>query len=152
MATNLKKLVKQTMDKTLYCSLATAEKGRVWVCPVAFAYDNQMDIYFISNLRSRHIKNIARNNKVAVAIYTTDQKVKGHKAGVQLEGTATRVHGHSHIERAYYIYFRRLPEWDDADVSYFKAKKAEWPLFKINTAKLFYFNNKLFGETAKRVL
>ncbi len=51
------------MNSTFYCTLATHEKGNPWVAPVAFAYDNNFNIYFVSSQSSRHMKDISRNNR-----------------------------------------------------------------------------------------
>ncbi len=149
---DLKPLVKRAMDKTLYCSLATARNGRAWVCPVAFAYDSSFNLYFVSSPKSRHMKNIALDGSVSVAIYSTGQPAKGAKVGIQLEGRAVRVRGDANIDKAYKVYFGRLPKWEDTDESYFKGKNPEWPFVKIKVTRLFYFNNGLFGEEKRRVL
>ena len=147
--TSLKKLVKKCMNSTFYCTLATHEKGNPWVAPVAFAYDNNFNIYFVSSQSSRHMKDISRNNKVAVAIYTTVQKVTSPKIGVQLEGKVRQVKG-LEILKAYKVYFGRLVAWEGATVAYFRSRGAEWKFYKVNTSKLFYFNQK-FGDERQAV-
>ena len=148
---NLSKLVEKCMDSTYYCSLATSESSAAWVSPVAFAYDSDFNLYFVSSMASRHMRNIMRNPRVAVAIYTTAQKVSGSKVGVQLEGRAEAVKGPMNMLRAYKIYFGRLIKWEGATLDYFKKRNAEWRFFKISTTKLFYFNNGLYGEERQRV-
>ena len=139
---NLKALVKKCMNSTLYCAVATYGKGNLWAAPVVFAYDNNLNLYFISDPKSRHMINISRNKKVAVAIYTTKQKITSSKIGVQLEGNAEWVNGPLNVLKAYKLYFSRNVKWRGATLKYFKSAKA---LVKINTTDLFYFNNDMFG-------
>ncbi|MCW6160498.1 MAG: pyridoxamine 5'-phosphate oxidase family protein [Candidatus Micrarchaeales archaeon] len=147
----LKELVRKCMESTYYCTIATSENGSAWASPVAFAYDKDFNLYFVSSTSSRHMKNIARNSRIAVAIYTTVQKVAGPKIGVQLEGRVEIVKGTLNILKAYKTYFGRLVKWDGATLKYFRSRNPEWKFFKVNTARLFYFNNGLFGEERQRV-
>lgn len=137
------------MDSTFYCTLATHENGNPWVAPVAFSYDKSFNIYFVSSQASRHMKDISRNNKVAVAVYTTIQKATAPKIGIQLEGKVEPVKSQE-IPKAYKIYFGRLAAWEGATIPYFKSKDAEWKFYKVSTTKLFYFNQR-FGEERRRV-
>ncbi len=140
--------MKKCLDSTLYCALATYEREGVWIAPVVFAYDNDFNLYFVSGPESRHMKNISHNKNVAVAIYSTKQKITGPKIGVQLEGDAEWVKGPINILKAYNLYFKRNVKWSGATLQYFKSAKA---LAKVTSTKLFYFNNGLFGEERKRV-
>jgi uncharacterized protein YhbP (UPF0306 family) len=148
---NLKKLVKRCMDSTLYCSIATSGNGGIWIAPVAFAADSAFNIYFLSSPKSRHMKSIARDGRVAASIFTTQQKAAGPKIGIQLEGNARLLTNGKEVEKAYRTYFSKLPKWKDTDVSYFKDKGCEWPFVMIRTKALYYFNNGVYGEERKRV-
>ncbi len=147
--TNLNELGKKCMDSTLYCALATHGKDGVWTAPVVFAYDRDFNLYFVSNPKSRHMRNISQNRKVSVAVYSTKQKITGPKVGVQLEGYAEWVKGPINTLKAYNLYFKRNVKWSGATLKYFRSAKA---LVKVTPTKLFYFNNSLFGEDRQRVL
>lgn len=148
---NLRNLVKKCMDSTQYCSLATTSRTGVSVCPVVFSYDSDFDLYFVSSPKSEHMKNILKDSRVAVAVYRTYQKLKSEKIGMQLKGKATLLKKGAEIETAYKVYFDRIPEWADTDVSYFKDKSCEWPFIRIERKMLYYFNNGLFGEEKQKV-
>lgn len=148
MMANLKELAKKCMDSTLYCALATHENGGAWVAPVVFAYDRDFNLYFVSGPKTRHMKNISRNGKVSIAIYSTQQKITGPKIGVQLEGYAEWVKGPVNILKGYNLYFKRNVKWSGATLKYFRGNKV---LAKVTTTRLFYFNNGLFGEERQKV-
>lgn len=66
-------------------SLATVKDNKPWVCEVHFAYDDALNIYFVSKLSTRHCKEIAENANVAGNI------VKQHEltelpGGIYFEG------------------------------------------------------------------
>ncbi len=147
----VKELVKKCAASTMYCSIASAGNGGVWISPVAFATDSKFDVYFVSSPRSRHMKNISKSGGVAVAIYNTAQKALGGKIGVQMEGKAKPVKDMRGIENAYRIYFSKLPEWPKTDVSYFKDKNCEWPFVKITAKAVYYFDSDRFGDRRVKV-
>jgi uncharacterized protein YhbP (UPF0306 family) len=147
---NIRTLVKKCMDSTLYCSLGTSGSAGVWVSPVAFAYDKNLNMYFVSSPGSHHMKNLAKDSRVSVAVYTTKQDAEGPKIGVQLRGIA-KLLGGKEIEAAYKVYFGRLPEWEDTDILYFMKRDCEWRFVKIEPKDLYYFDNGRFGENRRRV-
>ena len=53
------------------------------------------------------------------------------------------------VLKAYRLYFSRNVKWKGATLKYFKSARA---LVKINTTKLFYFNNSMFGEERQRAI
>jgi nitroimidazol reductase NimA-like FMN-containing flavoprotein (pyridoxamine 5'-phosphate oxidase superfamily) len=147
---NIRTLVKKCMDSTLYLSLGTSGSAGVWVSPVAFAYDKSLNMYFVSSPESHHMKNIAKDQRVSVAVYATKQSAEGSKVGVQLRGMAKLLEGRE-IESAYKVYFGRLPEWEDTDISYFKTRDCEWRFVRIEPKDLYYFDNGRFGENRQKV-
>lgn len=83
---DLNKYLKACLESTTFCSIATVDPKGVWVNPVFFAYDKDLNLYFISQMHSRHMQNIVNNKRVAVSIYKTEQK--DDICGTYLEGEA----------------------------------------------------------------
>jgi len=84
---DIEKAVREYIDKTVYLSLATVKDNAPWVCEVHFAYDEELNLYFLSLKSRRHSQEIAENPKVAGDIidkYTLGQA----PVGVYFEGTA----------------------------------------------------------------
>lgn len=81
-----KKYLTDCMQSTEYCCIATVDPKGVWSNPVYFSWDDNFNFYFISQMHSRHMQNIQKNQRISAAIYKTEQK--GDIAGIQLEGTA----------------------------------------------------------------
>lgn len=77
-------------------TLATAADGEPWNCTLAFAPDDDLDLYFLSDPSTRHCREIATDPRVAVALHDADTVGDRSRArGLQAVGTATRLHGAS---------------------------------------------------------
>lgn len=80
-------IVRENIDKTVHMSLATAADGAPWVCEVHFAYDDDLNLYWLSLTSRRHSQEIAQNPNVAGNII--DKFALGAPVtGVYFEGTA----------------------------------------------------------------
>ena len=91
MAINVNKLARSIIQNNQYVSIATVdEKGKPWISPVAYAHDNNWNLYFVSMTTSRHCINIEKNSNVAVAIFDS-QQVWGEGVGLQIEGKVETV-------------------------------------------------------------
>ncbi|KKU74465.1 MAG: Pyridoxamine 5'-phosphate oxidase-related FMN-binding protein, partial [Candidatus Wolfebacteria bacterium GW2011_GWA1_47_6] len=91
MAIDVQKLAKEILESNQYMTIGSAGKnGTAWVSPVVYAYDNDLNLYFVSHIRSKHCVNIGQNKSVAVAIFDSHQLI-GDGVGLQIEGTAKRV-------------------------------------------------------------
>ncbi|HZX49536.1 MAG TPA: pyridoxamine 5'-phosphate oxidase family protein [Candidatus Paceibacterota bacterium] len=148
-----KKYIGECLESTKYCALATNDPEGVWVNPVYFAYDSSYNFYFISQLESRHMKNIAKNAQVSVGIYST-QQTGGDVVGIQLIGEAHALGNEADIQKAYEVYYgRKNPETKrdlEKSESDFMGSSA-WHLVQIVPAKMYYFDTRFFEEVRQQV-
>lgn len=80
-------IIREYLPQISHLSLATSHTNTPWVCEVRFAYDDGLNLYFISSPNARHSQEMAKNPRVAGNIITqhfNNQKVRG----VYFEGTA----------------------------------------------------------------
>ncbi len=66
-------------------SLATVQDGRPWAAAVFYASDAELNLYFVSDSRTRHGRDMQANNLVAGAI-NPDCGTWDDVKGLQLEG------------------------------------------------------------------
>lgn len=66
-------------------SLATSEQGQPWVATVFYASDAELNLYFVSDSRTRHGRHMQANARVAGAI-NPDCGTWDEVKGLQLEG------------------------------------------------------------------
>ncbi len=86
-------LCKKIIKTNWYMTLATASgSGVPWAAPVYYAVDDQYCFYFISQLKTTHIKHIFASPKVAFAIFDSRQK-EGTGNGVQGKGGVQMLKG-----------------------------------------------------------
>lgn len=80
-----KKLILDHLKDVYVMQLATARNGQPWICNVHFYADDDLNLYWLSNVNTRHSQDIAANPRtaVAMAVHTEMPLV-----GVQLEGDA----------------------------------------------------------------
>ena len=76
-----KKKLLEFLKSNKLMSLATHSK-KLWISTVYYAVNNNLNIYFISNPKTRHGKDILLNREVACSIADSHQKVKEKKRGV----------------------------------------------------------------------
>jgi general stress protein 26 len=89
--TDLHARVREALERTDVMALSTIdEDGGPWTSPVQYQWDSQLNLYFASMPDARHVRNIQRDARVAVAIYNMPGPPGGN-LGLQIRGTATAV-------------------------------------------------------------
>ena len=65
---DIKKLIKEVLEKGYLMSLGTVDEGGVWVCDVIYIFDDDLNIYWMSKDFRRHSKAILINPGIAGTI------------------------------------------------------------------------------------
>lgn len=144
-----KKHLLECMESTDYCCIATVDAKGVWSNPVYFAWDEKFNLYFISQMHSRHMQNLQKNPRIAVSIYKTEQK--GNVIGIQLEGAAKIISesdGKAEIQHAYDVYYGRAGHGPDVQ-GYIDNQT--WLYVKITPEQIYYFDTRFFNEERQKV-
>ena len=138
--------IKSALEATPFMALATHGPHGMWNNAVHFAYDNDVNIYFISQPGSRHMQNIRESEEVALAIFSTGQPAVGDVVGLQIHGQATLVPG-DQLESAHKIYYARSPEIPGIGVSLdnYQGPDAPWKFVKVTPDEIGLFDTKHFG-------
>jgi len=75
------------LENVKLCSLATVgSDGEVHINAAYFCFSDALDLYFVSDLATKHSQNIARCSKVAMAVFNTNQPWGEPLRGLQLFG------------------------------------------------------------------
>ena len=82
-----KDIFQQFLDNNKLMQLATQDNGKLWVCNLYFAGDDNGNIYWTSNRKRRHSVEIESNPEVAVTIVNDIDK----KQAIQISGKAFRL-------------------------------------------------------------
>ena len=91
-------------------SLATSSDDEPWAASVFFASDQNFNIYFVSDHRTQHGRDMATNSRVAATI-NPECKSWNEISGLQLRGEISIVEG---VERAkaLALYLKKFPQVD----------------------------------------
>lgn len=82
--------VREALERTAVMALSTIdEDGGPWTSPVQYQADSQLNLYFASMPYARHVRNIQRDPRVAVAIYHMPGPPGGN-LGLQIRGSAAQ--------------------------------------------------------------
>ena len=74
-----------------YATLATVTpEGLPWNSPVAHEYDNDLNIYWVSDKEGQHSKNVTAKNKVFIVIYDSTVP-EGDGEGVYIQANVEQV-------------------------------------------------------------
>lgn len=128
----IEKVVREYVAKTVHMSLGTVRDSKPWVCEVHFVYDDELNLYFVSNTSTRHCQEIAANPNVAGNIVT--QHTLGEAPnGVYFEGTAGIINADTEdIERYASMLERdadKLAQWLTEDKRMYKITVSNWAVF-----------------------
>ena len=91
-------------------TLATCSDEAPWAATVFFAADSKFNLYFVSDHRTQHGRDMTTNNKVAATI-NPDCDNWNDVAGLQIRGEVNIVDG-AERAKALALYFKKFPQID----------------------------------------
>lgn len=142
------------MNSTLFCAISTIDGKETWTCPVAFAFDEKLNLYFISMPSSRHMKNIVKNSHISVAIFSTKFAVGDPVFGIQMTANAKLIPDED-VETAYDCYYgRKYPQTrkhPERTIESHMGTNAKWKFVKIKPIEMHYVDTRHFGEERQSV-
>ena len=138
----LKKLILAYLAQNRLMTLATAKNNLPWATTVFFAYDQNLNLYFISEPATRKIKNILANSRVAVTI-DREQPGSGKIRGVQLEGRAEKLDKKKDL--AELKIFEDRFNWTERYL-------ASHELFQITPKRVYYLDDERSGPQGRETL
>lgn len=92
----MRNLISDYLKHAFIMQLSTSVNNQSWTCTVYFAYDENLNLYWISRPDRRHSQEITQNPKVSGAIvklHTYGEKVRG----VQYQGTAQKLENEEEV-------------------------------------------------------
>lgn len=86
----IEKVIREYITKVPHMSLATVNQNKPWVCEVHFANDENLNLYLVSKVTTRHCQEIASNPNVGGTI-VRQHSLDETPAGVYFEGQVERI-------------------------------------------------------------
>ncbi|MEX0652308.1 MAG: hypothetical protein WD509_03210 [Candidatus Paceibacterota bacterium] len=109
----MKEAVLEILNKGYLMSLATFDDS-VWVSDLIYIYDEDLNIYWMSDPAVRHSKALVKNNLVAGTI-TISNHGKEPNLGIQFSGKALKIEGPRHDLAVKHLKKRGHPEPKEED-------------------------------------
>mgnify|MGYP001619700508 CR=1 FL=1 len=134
-------------------SFITSSSNKPWGATVYYTVDNKLNLYFISEPNTKHIKDTIKNKNVACVIASSSQRVTDKKIGVQLQGIVSEVRGVTKLKQI-------LKMWNEANVGFkdvinyenIKKRVIKSKVYQVKPTNIKFFNEKLYGEEGTRTL
>ncbi|MBI2673667.1 MAG: pyridoxamine 5'-phosphate oxidase family protein [Candidatus Zambryskibacteria bacterium] len=106
---DIKTKILEVLDKGHLMSLATQDESGLWVADLVYVYDEDLNIYWMSDPDVRHSKALIENSQVAGTI-TVSNKSKEPNLGIQFSGKAEKIDGARHDLAIKHLTKRDYPE------------------------------------------
>ena len=111
-----------------------------WIASVYYTFDNDLNIYFLSDPSTLHAKQILQNPKVSISIADSHQSISKPKKGLQLSGVAHQISGINKIKHALQLWKSDLGVIDPT----LTIKMVTGSMFKITPKRIKVFDQELF--------
>lgn len=155
MENKLNRLAKKIIKGNEYATIATSDRhGTPWVSIVAYTYDNDWNMYFISIPESKHGKQLKTRKDIACTVFDSRQDW-GKGVGLQIEAKCKIISGNE-FEHASKVYFDRNypygkvePETKKFFMKSLSDKNSLYKFYKIEP-KTVWMNNP-YSKTDARV-
>ncbi len=123
------------------------------ICTLYYAIDAELNLYFVSEPESGHMKNIGKNNNVVCTITDSRQKVTDKKIGIQLKGMVSEVSEPKELENPLTLWNSANPGIESAiNSKSIQNKTIDSRVYKITPKEIKFFNEGLFGEEGTEIL
>ena len=109
----LRKSIIRILRDSELCSIATLDpRNRPHINTAYFSYRglDDLEIFFLSDTKSRHCRNLSRNPFMAMTIFRTNQPWDAPGRGLQLFGTCSQTEGKL-ASKAEQVYAKRFPPY-----------------------------------------
>ena len=133
-------------------TISTTDEKSVWSATVFYVSDENLNLFFLSSAKSRHIQNIQKNPYVSATIYK-DQKDWEKIKGIQMSGMVIELEG-TERKQAIDMYLKKYQFLDRAinnplndDEEKIGSKFASIPFFKLKPSFIRIIDNQVsFGH------
>lgn len=144
----IKKLIKDYLNEARLMQVSTAKDNQPWTCSVYFAYDNDLNLYWISTPQRRHSQEIRENEKVAGVIvvpHTPGDKVRG----IQFQGVAELLTNSEKIQHAMDTYATRMGMKEERKQKIIQGKDNHVP-YRIKPTTFVLFDEVNFPDNPRQ--
>jgi uncharacterized protein YhbP (UPF0306 family) len=96
------------LHRTQLCAISSWDSHSAYINTAFFCFNEDLQLFVISDPRSQHSRNFELNQSAAVAVYNSEQQWQDLKAGLQMFGTC-RAARKDEVTDAARLYEERFP-------------------------------------------
>lgn len=101
--------LEELLDVQHLLTLSTTGEAGPWACTLAFAWDEDYDLYFVSRTGTRHVEELRADPRVAVALHApSSDPDPATSRGLQAVGRATVLEDEDQARQALSVYRARF--------------------------------------------
>lgn len=146
------KLIKEFMQPRYQMVLATYGE-HPWIATLYYSFDENINIYFLSNPETIHCMQLVENPQVALTIADSPQEPSSKKKGVQMYGFAEQIEDKQNIIHALSLWRNTLNVTSEAyTYEGMMSNQIKGRMYKIVPQKMKYFNQELWEEGQEPVV
>ncbi len=138
-------LIKKYLAQSRMMQIATVSGNQPWICTVYGVEDEDLNLYWLSLPTRRHSEEIAKHNKVAIAVPIKFDKPV---TGIQAEGTAEVIKDPELIAKIMEKYVAKYNSGKDFYDNFVSGKNEHW-LYKFTLNKYWLFDEVNFPDGQK---
>lgn len=121
-------------DATTLGLCTVDDSAQPHACNVNYVYDNDLNFYFVSNLKTNHAQHILKREQVAATIYTPFTRP------AEIRGLQIKAHCHpqppENFDQIWQLYRQQIP-----DVEHFEPIARSETMFKLSPHYLKWIDN-----------
>lgn len=99
---------KEIMAKNIVATLCTCDGNCTHANNIYFAYNDTLEIVFVSDKDTKHAENIEKNSKVSIVVYNEPEAYGSNHQGIQIHGICAQASGLNLVE-CWHLYTKRFP-------------------------------------------
>lgn len=138
---------KEIMEKNIVATLSTCDGNCTHANNIYFAYNNDLEIVFVSDKDTKHAENIEKNDKVSIVVYNEPEAYGSNHQGVQIHGICTQASGLNLVD-CWYLYTKRFPVYATMikNVDQIANKLVKSRIFTVKVTSLKILDVPTFGK------
>lgn len=148
MTPDLRLLIESILSESRDLVLATAQDNTPWAAELVFGHDADFNLYWISDIDTRHSRELKKNPEVA-AVITVQPAGEIKNRGLQIEGTARELKEEEVVGAAREYFAKRgTPHMPKTLEEVNKLTQGRsW--YTLKPAKIYILDEELFGYERK---
>lgn len=145
----IEQTIREYLPQVIHMSLATVADGRPWVCEVHVAFDDDLNLYWVSWPGARHSQEVAANPRVSGSV-VKQHDVEDLARGVSFEGTAEMIEELDENSPEFKVYTSRFPDRaEKLKEAYETREDPPRRMYKISVSDYYLIDAQLTGRPEK---